>query len=599
MTAAVDTLPTARAPPLLSLVCADSLSDFSLLFAQPMGSARVESLQALEKPAEAFLKHTSSNDLMEGMLMRPQKLLALTLCLSLLAGPALAQSARPLPAGPQCLRPIPDVDPRRSIFVTEVDVVQNAISLEEVLSQLASESGIAGLEPIDLWQQWWDTQNTSPGLGLGVHCDTFTDAQGQPTLNGFPIECPRSEGSEISVDPFDPGLPSFYEPIALVNRMDLMPEDGSNCGEFRMIFARNSGATNRLNRNLIIFEAVLPNPNPSCEAAGCRAVAEFWARLSRIQSPASRARLLRAFYLNGLPREDVEPVIRIGHFSPGSGQIRTNQFMNSGGSFVNWQLREYKLVQFCASEQDLCSLQFMPVSVKTNPWGELFDDTPITLQKRDFMSEFVSQIEALSEPDLNRFFNQISNRFNAGQSNSQGSENDYVSHFNPTGPFASAIGRQLRNLGSELQPIEIIRRSQTQSCAGCHQLSNQAPDNLLGDGLIWPPSLGFVHVAEDQTETIGGREHFSISQALQRTFIPHREEVFEQYLADMSCENCRTEPLVAMPTSTVPIVEVNIASDSLELETPTPEDVERLDELLKELNGDRLKKTLGGPRLSH
>ena len=526
--------------------------------------------------------------------MRPQNLLALLLCQLLLAGPALSQAV-PIATGPQCLQPAPRLDARRSLFVTEVDVVQNAISLEDVLASLTRESQIPGLRPIDLWQQWWDTQNTSPGLGLGVNCDDFSNAQGAPAINGFPIECPRSEGSEASVDPFEPGLPTFYEPIALVNRMDLMPEDGANCGEFRIIFARHSGANQRLVRNLVIFEAVLPNPNPSCEPGGCRAIAEFWARLSTVEDPMVRAARLRSFFLNGLPRDGVEPVIRLGHFSPGAGQIRTNQFLNNNGNSVSWQLREYKLVQFCTEKQANCSLQFMPVSVKTNPWGELFDETPIDTQRKTFMRHFLTQVESLAAPDLNEFFNDIPNEFNAGQSNSQGSENDYVSHFDPSGRFARGIEFRLRQVGSDLDPIDIIRRSQTQSCAGCHQLNNQAPANRLGDGLVWPPSLGFVHVTEDETEQIDGSDHFRISQALKRTFIPHRQKVFETYLAEVACENCFT-PLASSGDSSNSIIEVDLSSDGLTPRPPSPDEIEALDALLRD---GRSKKTLGGSRLAH
>ena len=209
--------------------------------------------------------------------MLSRQILALLLINLTVSVPAFAQlaSALPLNPGPVCARPVPDIDPRRSLFITEVEVVQHAISLEDVLGQLARDSRIVGLTARDLWDQWWDTQNTSPGLGLGVNCDTFADSQGNPAINGFPIECPRNEGDEINAEPFNPETLSFYEPIALVNRMDLMPDNGDNCGEHRVIFARRSGVNNDLRRNLLIFEAVLPNPNPGCEANGCRAVAEL------------------------------------------------------------------------------------------------------------------------------------------------------------------------------------------------------------------------------------------------------------------------------------------------------------------------------------
>ena len=528
------------------------------------------------------------------MLIR--QILALLLINVLFTLPGFAQlaSARPFNPGPVCARPVPDIDPRRSLFVTEVEVVQHAISLEDVLGQLARDSRIVGLTARDLWDQWWDTQNTSPGLGQGVNCDTFADSQGNPAINGFPIECPRNEGDEINAEPFNPETLSFYEPIALVNRMDLMPDNGDNCGEHRVIFARRSGVDNDLRRNLLIFEAVLPNPNPGCEANGCRAVAEFWARLSRIDDPMVRADLLRGFYLDGLPAHGVEPVIRISHFAPGAGQIRTNQFLNQPSSSVDWQLREYKLAQFCTSTTGPCALQFMPVTVKTNPWGGLYDENSGEPRTRPFMRHFLTQVDELAVPDLNRFFNSIPDEFNAGQSNSQGSENNYVSHFDPSGRFARAIEGRLRAMGSRLSPTEIIRRSQTQSCAGCHQLSNPAPARLLGDGLEWRPSLGFVHVTEQDTDVIDSAVHFRISDALEDVFIPHRERAFERFLARMPCDRCLSPALTTAQTA--PFIPVPLAADGSGPLAPTSDEIRALDADLKR---GQSAETIGGPRPVH
>ena len=196
-----------------------------------------------------------------------RKLLVFVLTGWLATSPVLAQSLR---ATATCPVSPPDIDPRRSLFITDVEVLDQAVSLEDVLTALADDVGHPAFGPGVLWEQLWDTQNTGPGLGLGFNCDDQVDASGTPALNGFPIQCPRNEGAEIDVDPFDPGAESFYRPIALVNRMDLAPTDGANCGEFRVIFARSGGS-----RNLLIFEAVLPNPSPGCGLSGCRGVARL------------------------------------------------------------------------------------------------------------------------------------------------------------------------------------------------------------------------------------------------------------------------------------------------------------------------------------
>jgi len=69
---------------------------------------------------------------------------------------------------------------------------------------------------------------------------------------------------------FGVSTPATYTAIALSNRFDLTTppsKGGGDCGEYRIVFERNSGAADPKNRNLIIFEAVLPNPHPSPEFA--------------------------------------------------------------------------------------------------------------------------------------------------------------------------------------------------------------------------------------------------------------------------------------------------------------------------------------------
>ncbi|MFP8880179.1 MAG: hypothetical protein VCE43_12395 [Myxococcota bacterium] len=523
-----------------------------------------------------------------------RKTLTLLLAWSLIAGPAVAQTTVPgSVVAPVCIDPRADVDPRRSIFVTELDVVQQAFTLEDVLAKLASDSGDPALTPDLLWQQWWDTQNVAPGLALGSNCDDVVDSQDNPTINGFPIQCPRNEGAEIGVDPFTPGTASFYEPIALVNRFDLAPVDGANCGEYRVIFARHSGATNSSQRNLVIFEAVLPNPEPGCGLEGCREIARFWERLSTIDDPARRARALRRFYLKGFPSRGIEPVIQAEHFGPGAGQIRSNQFM-SGPEPQLWQLREFKLAQLCQTDHGPCRLQFVPVTVKGNPFGELFGSNSSDSRATPFKRHYLTQVENLAIDDVNQFFAVTPDRFNAGQSSSQGIENDYPVHLAQSPRFEHALGRRLEQLGIRLTPDHLARRSTALSCAGCHQLSNSAPNNQLGGGIEWPASLGFVHVSEQQTQSIDGNEHFGISPALEDVFIPHREAVFERYLNGMACSECQSVALEA-GAPPAPIV-VPLASD----ERAT---LDRVSDRVRALDAERKAgfpdETLGGVRLVH
>jgi hypothetical protein len=205
------------------------------------------------------------------------------------------------------------IEPARSLVVTDRAVLDSPpgglFALQRVFDQLVAQSHVPGLTRQGLWQQWW--------THLGPQCTT--------SLNGFPLDCPRAEGTEATLDPFDPQGPVFYQTTALVNRFDLAPVDGTHCGEYRLVFARTP-VVGFHPRNLLIFEAVLPNPAPYLGLEGCRPVAAFWASLSVLDDPQARAQALAEFYFTGLP--GFPPVVTIAHYGTGTGtgtgQIRTN-----------------------------------------------------------------------------------------------------------------------------------------------------------------------------------------------------------------------------------------------------------------------------------
>ncbi|HEX8824489.1 MAG TPA: hypothetical protein VF794_31495, partial [Archangium sp.] len=258
-------------------------------------------------------------------------------------------------------KPTPSVDPRRSLAVTDEAILQR-FSFEEVMNQLVAQSGVPGLTALQLYQEWWDTQRPAPGLGLGgAHCDDQTLPDGQPGFNGYAYACPRGEGVQAEENPFlEPDTnPAAYVPIGLFNRFDLAAEDGSDCGEYRIVFARRSGITNARSRNFIGFEGVLPNPHPKKGLLGCRKVAKFWAELSQEPDVAARAEALHRFYFEGLG--EFPPVIHIDHFGNATdhatGHVRTNQFMQA-----TWTLREFRLRKHCTGEA--CVMRFEPDTVK-------------------------------------------------------------------------------------------------------------------------------------------------------------------------------------------------------------------------------------------
>jgi len=455
---------------------------------------------------------------------------------------AVASSPTDPPSGPPDAVPPPPptpqeitIEPRRSLVVTDQTILAR-FSFQRVMDQLVQQSGVTGLTSLDLFHQWWDTQNLGPGLGLGAHCDDTVDAAGLPILNGFPLQCRPTpfEGRLAAVNPFtDPGTnPDEYIPIGLFNRFDLAPGDGSNCGEYRIVYARRGGITNALDRNLIIFEAALANPHPQQELKGCRRIVDFWADLTNTPSLTDRATKLEQFYFTGIP--SVPPVIHVDHLGggpSGKGQVRTNQFLAELMSPRVWSLREFKLVRTCAA--GVCTaMRFVPVMVKGNPFGGLFSPGSTHEQAAAFRAHLISQVEALAAPVLTDIDISVPEVFDSPQSQASGTtENNYLVQFGTDTPneFRDALAAQLTTLGSALTPEQIVVRAQSLSCAGCHRLSNGIE---LGGNLAWPSSIGFVHVTERETEIVDGETRFRISPALIDNFLPKRKQVMEDYLND-------------------------------------------------------------------
>lgn len=422
------------------------------------------------------------------------------------------------------------IDPHRSLVVTE-QLILSRFPLERVLDQLVAQSQVPGLTSLELFHQWWDTQNPRPGLGLGPHCDDTVDATGSPLINGFPYTCrpAPSEGAQASTDPFtDPdNNPDAYVPIGLFNRFDLAPSDGSHCGEYRIVYAKRSGMANSLARNLVILEAVLPNPHPSQGLKGCKKIVDFWASLTQMDDVNQRAGRLEDVYFNGLP--GMAPVVQVDHYggnSYGLGQVRTNQFV-SAPAFA-WSLREFKLVRTCA-EDGCTAMQFVPTTNKSNPFGPLLQPDALSPEANHFQAFLPTQVSALAGASLTGIDAKIPNPYNTAQSQASGSqENVYLVQLGTdSSTLRTNIQTQLTALGSSLTPDEIVLRLQALSCAGCHRLNNEA---AMGGGLIWPRSLGFTHITEQETEVIDGQVRFRISDALINVFLPHRQRILEDYL---------------------------------------------------------------------
>ena len=411
------------------------------------------------------------------------------------------------------------INPRRTLAVTERAIL-TSFPIQDVFNQLATQGG--GFTGTQLFRQLWDTQNPAPGqpdlhavTGYG-HCSDNGN-----TLNGFTYACRPSEGQEA----IGTAAITTYEAVGLYNRFDLAPATGSNCGEYRIVYAKRSGG----GRNLIIFEAVLPNPSPALGIEGCRAIANFWRDLSDDNVVASRAAKLRAFYFEGRnapsgPLLSPIPVVHINNYGArlnDAGQVRTNQFR--GGP---WMLHEFKLQRASAATP----ARFVPVTVKTNPFGGLFNPASTHALAAQFQSHFLTQVPSLAINNVNTFHYTVPDTFNSGQSDAQtfSVPDNYVAQFGTAAStFRTNIQNKLTSIGSTLTPDQIVARAQAQSCGGCHFRSGGA--NLGGFTFPQPHPSGFVHSSEFLEPGPEG-DRFQISSALTGTFLPHRQGVLASYL---------------------------------------------------------------------
>jgi hypothetical protein len=498
--------------------------------------------------------------------------------------------------GSACVAPVPiaapDIDFHRTLFVHD-DATLSAgnFSLRRTLQKLSDDvsASVPGTTPESIFRQFWDTQNDTPNqvTAGNPHC---SDSNGK--INGFPMnKCPRPEGIEAVGAPADitSRIDKDYKPIALVNRIDLADKGWRNCGEHRVVYGKNNGG-----KNLIIFEAVLPNPKPGCRS-GCRDVTDFWVDLSSDSSPASRAAKLESFYYNGLP--GFQPVVHTSHYTSGtssvyggsgSGQIRTNQFLfRSGMGQGPWTLKEFKTFLSCAG--GVCDYDILPINVKVNPYGVLWNRDVATgavvpalpadnsyataiaglaTLAKDFQAEVLAQVtlDRLANPDVNSITYEVKLDKDGAESQSQGPVIDhYPNQFNAAADATFRINLDALAAGFGLTGAQIVNRATANSCAGCHLpngfgLTNP---NSIGPGLSWPSALAFVHVDTpplvslagepgfDPAQFGGNSQGFNISPALLNAFLPARRNNLTN-LANMDVCDCVPKPVLSIDKALLP-----------------------------------------------
>lgn len=342
------------------------------------------------------------------------------------------------------------------------------------------------------------------------------------------------------------------QPTALFNRLDLAPSDGSHCGEYRIVY--NKQTSSNIDRFFIIFEAQYPNPTPNAGLAGCLPVADFWVSLNSM-TPVDAALSLEKFFYEGVEQNGISLPAVINFDNYNSGQVRTNNFASAQTSGFVWQLREFKT----SLNSGLAA--FDMVTVKANPLAELYGENTASLPspnddstvsalfsnfKNDFTSEYLSQlinpelagVESNATVLINTIGFDPDNKYNEFQSTASGTVDDPSSH--DSTEFNSVIATELSshiNTNVQVMTSEmLLNRAGAMTCGGCHQFSS---GRVVAPEVVWPQpaSGGFVHVKEDG----------ELSAALTDEFLPFRKAI----LTDIACN--RPEPTPEFPAWLIPV----------------------------------------------
>lgn len=421
-----------------------------------------------------------------------------------------------------------DVDPRRSLIETNVTALA-PLTLDAVGSAVGTS---AGLWDDDL--HGWRLLGSILARFSPVSCPGYVspapmprlgvEVVGLPGINDYPILCERYEQEAIY----------GWTTIAAVNRFDLAPADGSNCGEARLISSTQVGNFGP-HQMTVIFEAQLPNPSPECGIEACRPVQEFWAGLSEIDDPAARADELRLAFLDGHP--DLEaagfgPFMSLQNLTFGTGQIRVNAF-----SAPPRTLREFKAV-LTVSPWGESQLSTVPVPVAGNPYGGLWHEHALP-HAAACQDALVDSVQHLMVGDPNLMAVDLPEACLAAESPGTTMQ-DYAFRLAlDGGPFkwgslSHRIQEEILALdpASTLSAEHIARRAEQVSCIGCH--GGVSPSDDLGNGVSGVLTPG-QHVIQSPTEPCPGGSCYPISVALEDTFLPFREQVMEAFLDATAC----------------------------------------------------------------
>lgn len=389
----------------------------------------------------------------------------------------------------------------RSLVETDTAIVSDErFSLERVFDRIAATTpnGYSVPSPAGMFGQLYYDY----GMGAGEGVDPA----------GYGLKYRSPEMALASADPFsdDPeGL--HFGPVALVARYDMANAKADTCGESRIVYWKDRGPV--AGKAGVIVELRTSPVYDDNGKASCDPIAQFWASLSTMADPATRAAALEHYYFEGLPGMAFPPVSARGAGWDGEGgQLRSNNFVDS----AQWNLREANWRGSCDAA-GACSAHFVLVDTKNSPSEKLFAGTHASSAAFEhwFISKAVPKLDkARAAADLS-----LGNdpTFDAFESISQPQPDDPTSVLYKQAASAALraqIADKLVELESTLTVDNILDRATAATCAGCHRVSKNAD---LGGGLTFPSPAGFVHIGEQG----------QLSPALADEFLPKRRQILQ------------------------------------------------------------------------
>ena len=426
------------------------------------------------------------------------------------------------PPPPPSEPPQPSVPPKliinkQSVVIHDVAALAAPFSFEKTINSIVATAGGSATDSIAMLQSM---------------IDSFAENSFTHPLSGKVVEV-KARPLESALDPknlLNPDSADGMIPVGLFNRFDLAPADGSNCGEYRIVYAKKSA--NVTDRMTIIFEARVPNPSPGEGLKGCAPITDFWAERSKDANPAQSVAALEKLYYQGIPQ--VDPIVKADNYglqtnnSEKRGQIRVNLFMTPNPGDIQWVLREF-IVDFDSTKHAILK----PESIDDSPIASLFRAASASSdfsedERKNFRQSFLEQsLCNLVNPDrINKaasatdIINGISAgfdiNFNDFESISQSNEDNPASGTDPL--LLAQVQERLTSLSdlSGVSPEQLMNRAGTMTCGGCHQFSAGSD---LGNNAVWPRSLDFVHIDEEG----------KLSPLLTDVFIPQRIKIAQQF----------------------------------------------------------------------